>query len=195
MADSAFFLFLDTETDGNGSFREPFSQTVVQVSWTLTDRTGHVLNQFTSFVKGAVHLQFNPNNWTLEQINSEGLTPLEARNRFIEAVNCVNRNDGYVVAHNIEFDMLAMQSLGVPLSLFKKPFCTKTHTTLICCIPTKYGFKWPRQVELYQFLFPDRATQQSHDAGEDVNMLMENFFECVRRAQNGEPKYFAFSRL
>ena len=66
----AFFLFFDVETDGHGSFRRPFSQTVVQVSWTVTDRDNNVLDSYTSFVKGATVLKYNPNNWTLDQVNA-----------------------------------------------------------------------------------------------------------------------------
>lgn len=191
--DTAYFVFFDTETDGRGSFRRPFTQTVVQVSWTVTDKAGCPLENFTSFVKGATALDFNPNGWSVEEINENGIEPLEARNKFIEAVNRINKNNGYLVAHNINFDMDAIKSLGVPRSLFKKVFCTKDNTTNICCIPDKRGFKWPKQTELYNFLFPDwQETKQTHDASDDVHMLMENFWECWTRAQSGNPVYSAF---
>ena len=185
-------MFFDTETDGRGSFR-PFGQTVVQVSWTLTDLEGSFINQFTSFVKGATALDYNPNNWSLDQIN-EGIEPMEARNKFIEAVNLVNANDGFLVAHNIEFDISAMKSLGIPAALFKNTFCTKDKSTNICCIPAKRGFKWPSQMELHKFLFPEREdVEQTHDARDDVNMLMENFFECFRKAKSGDIRYSQFA--
>ena len=187
-----YFMFFDTETDGRGSFR-PFGQTVVQVSWTLTDLEGSFINQFTSFVKGATALDYNPNNWSLDQIN-EGIEPMEARNKFIEAVNLVNANDGFLVAHNIEFDISAMKSLGIPAALFKNTFCTKDKSTNICCIPAKRGFKWPSQMELHKFLFPEREdVEQTHDARDDVNMLMENFFECFRKAKSGDIRYSQFA--
>lgn len=190
---NAFFLFFDTETDGNGSFR-PFGQTVIQVSWTVTDRQGVPLDTFTSFVKGARVLEYNPNNWSLDLINTVGIEPMEARNKFIEVASVVNRNEGYLVAHNIQFDLDAMASLGVPRELYRNTFCTKDHTTLICCLPSKRGFKWPSQLELHHFLFPERARDavQTHDATDDVRMLMENFLECLARAQAGDTRYEDF---
>lgn len=191
VSDKAFFMFFDTETDGRGSFR-PFRQTVVQVSWAITDETGSKLESFTAFVKGATALDYNPNHWTVEQVN-EGVEPMEARNKFITALNRINKNEGYLVAHNIEFDISAMKSLGIPDELFKKTFCTKDKTTNICCIPAKRGFKWPSQLELHRFLFPDRVdTEQTHDAQDDVQMLRENFTECLRRARLGDARYSAF---
>ncbi len=194
---TAYFLFFDTETDGRGSFRRPFTQIVVQVSWTITDKEGCVLDQFTSFVKGATALDYNPNNWSIELINQDGIEPMEARNKFMKALSWVNRNNGYLVAHNIEFDIDAMQSLGVPNTLFKNTFCTKNTTTNICCLPGKRGFKWPSQLELHRFLFPEKKdVKQTHDARDDVSMLMDNFMECVHRARAGEDaRYQAFAFL
>ena len=189
--DTAFFLFFDTETDGRGPFR-PFGQTVVQVSWTVTDRNGLQLDTFTSFVKGATSLDYNPNNWSIDQIN-EGIEPVVACNKFVEVVTRVNNNNGYLVAHNIDFDISAVKSLGVPASFFKNKFCTKDNTTSICRIPSKRGFKWPSQLELYQFLFPERGdSEQTHDAGDDVRMLIDNFTECMRRARGGDARYEVF---
>lgn len=195
-----FFLFFDTETDGNGSFRNPFTQTVVQVAWSLTDKQGNVLDCYKSFVSGATVLEYNPNAWTLEQINGpDSITPELARDKFMDAVAQVKQNDGYIVAHNLEFDIDAMQSLGVTGLNTVNQFCTKVNTTNICKIPAAYGsrfkrnYKWPSQTELNKHLFPDAIEVQTHDAGDDVAMLRKNFLECMNRCQkNRDYKKFRF---
>jgi DNA polymerase III alpha subunit (gram-positive type) len=186
-----FFLFFDVETDGHGSFRRPFSQTVVQVSWTVTDRDNNVLDSYTSFVKGATVLKYNPNNWTLDQVNA-GEEPATVAALFTEVATKVTQNKGYLVAHNIEFDLDAMKSIGAPVNKFSRKFCTKVHTTSICRLPGGRPYKWPSQQQLHDFLFPRNTTLQSHDAQDDVGMLRQNFFECVSRANRGVKPYKPF---
>jgi DNA polymerase III alpha subunit (gram-positive type) len=186
-----FFLFFDVETDGQGSFRRPFSQTVVQVSWTVTDRKNNVLDSYTSFVKGASVLKYNPNNWTVEQVNA-GEEPATVASLFTEVATRVIQNKGYLVAHNIEFDLDAMKSIGAPVNKFSRKFCTKVHTTSICRLPGGRPYKWPSQQQLHDFLFPKNNTVQQHDAQDDVSMLRQNFFECVSRAGRGFKPYKPF---
>ena len=184
-----FFLFFDVETDGNGLFR-PFSQKVVQVSWTATDKQNRVIESYTSFVKGATVLKYNPNKWTLEQINS-GEDPSEVCTKFTTIANKITQNMGFLVAHNISFDMDAVKSMGVPVHQFLKRFCTKENTTSICKLPGGRSYKWPTQQQLHQFL-EHPAREQTHDASDDVNMLRENFFECVKRANGNDNLYSKF---
>jgi DNA polymerase III alpha subunit (gram-positive type) len=185
-----YFMFFDIETNGIGSFR-PFEQTVVQVSWTLTDRCNNTIDTYTSFVKGATALEYNPNQWSLEQINA-GEEPALVASKFVEAAQHIVGNGGYLVAHNINFDLSGFESLGVDVKTlvpFNNRFCTMACTTFIVKLPNR---KWPKQQQLKDFLFPTDSNLQTHDASDDVNVLRRNFFECVRRARGGNPLYKKF---
>jgi len=121
----AQFLFLSVETDGVGPF---FSQTLVRVAMVLTDDTFQTLALESFFVQGATQLKYNPNSYTLEQVNN-GLKPEDAAalvaGRLQEA--------DAVVAHNLDFVASVLMQLGSSISFEnKKLFCTMEGTRDLC---------------------------------------------------------------
>ena len=175
-------MFFDTETDGNGTFR-PFGQKVIQVSWTITTFTNRTLETFTTFVRGAAFLKFNPNGFTMDQIDA-GAEPKEVAAAFSEAAERILANKGRFVAHNIDFDFSAIESLGLDVKRFRRRgFCTCQNSRGVCNIKNwrGKGYKLPKMQELYNFLFPESPLQQTHTANDDVDMLRACFFECRTR--------------
>lgn len=79
------------------------------------------------------------------------------------------------VAHNIDFDwefVCMANNTGKCLEWPEWRICTMESTTDLCQIPSKNGrgYKWPKLVELAQFLKIDTSDIQWHDAAEDVEV-------------------------
>jgi len=146
----AQFLFLSVETDGVGPF---FSQNLVRVAMVLTDDTFQTLALESFFVQGATQLKYNPNLYTLEQVNN-GLKPEDAAalvaGRLQEA--------DVVVAHNLDFVASVLMQLGSSISFEnKKLYCTMEETRDLChLMPIVHGeYKYPKLEELYKHLHPE----------------------------------------
>jgi hypothetical protein len=122
-----------------------------------------------------------------------GEEPAVVASKFTEIAKTVTQNQGYLVSHNIEFGLDALKSIGVVINQFPQRFCTNpVSTTDICKLPGGRPYKWPTQEQLHNFLFPNNDILQTHDAGDDVNMLRQNFFECVARAKDKKKGYNRF---
>ena len=89
----------------------------------------------------------------------------------------------FKVAHNINFDNAIVGSeiyrselFEIDEFKFKPKICTMQSTTNLCQLPGMRGYKWPKLIELHQFLF-EKGFEGAHDALEDVRAMVRCFFE------------------
>jgi DNA polymerase-3 subunit epsilon len=90
-----------------------------------------------------------------------------------------------MVSHNMQFDHMVVgaeiyrchrQAINKPIRI-----CTKERSTVYCKMPKRGGgYKWPKLMELHQFLF-QKDFENAHDALADVIALKDCFFELVKR--------------
>lgn len=184
-------LFFDTETNGlpmdyKASYTEVDNwPRVIQLGWILTDETGEILNKQLFLIK--------PNGWQVptepfwienghsQERNERDGVPIE---EVLEAFYQDKLQADILVGHNLNFDHRITWAEFVragrePRSGMHK-ICTMMKTTSLCRIPAKRGFKWPKLVELYSFLF-GKDFEGAHDAGADIEATKDCFFELVKR--------------
>jgi hypothetical protein len=167
---SVKYLFISLETDGVGAF---FSQTVVRVALVLTDASMQPLSLESFFVKGATCLAYNPNSYTLHQLNN-GLTQEDAATWITSRVNKVVANSGVLVAHNFNFVDHILFGLGVNLIDYNATMVCTMHKGAPLCklLPYVRGqYKYPQLSQLYKYLFPESSESVGHRAEEKAWVL------------------------
>jgi DNA polymerase III epsilon subunit-like protein len=185
------YLFLDTETTGlpidwNASVSDLNNwPRVVQVAWTCYDAKGrHVVTK--SFI-------VKPDGFSIpreaQQVHGISTAKALARGRPLRTVLKALAADlgeaRVVIAHNLQFDENVIgaeflrQSLKIPFQ-GKKRLCTMVESTEYCCLPRRYGYKWPTLAELHEVLFGE-SPPEGHDAEVDATTCAKCFFELKRR--------------
>tara|TARA_B110000977_G_scaffold201498_1_gene296429 strand:- start:3075 stop:3617 length:543 start_codon:yes stop_codon:yes gene_type:complete len=167
-------LYLDTETNGIGSFR-PASQRLVQIAWVFHVPKTHYIND-VSEISTTV-----PHDITVEQCRNEGNSFDLAFTDFYKDFT----NASLIVAHNLDFDIgIIKNEMKIRNSnmyntfkthLKSKKFqCTMQDGVDICKI--KYSeksrnYKFPKLSELYQHYFETLPNIKQHDALNDCYIL------------------------
>ena len=93
----------------------------------------------------------------------------------------------YIVAHNGDFDRKFIDATasreGIPTTFkkWKTMIDTMKTTTNLCCIPCrkKEGYKWPKLIELAEFLEIDTDDINLHDSSADVELTKRCFMTLV----------------
>ena len=170
---SELFIF-DTETT---SLKEP---TIIQFAYIICDNNGKIIEEYNKYwnttepistVSQHIH---NINEDFLIQNGVDPIIELELIKKKI--LNCKK-----LIAHNIEFDIKAInwtrKGLGLPLFNFNNTFCTMRRSQYFVGIYNDKGWiKWPKLIELYNFLGGEVDKDKLHDAMEDVKVLKECYF-------------------
>ena len=173
------YIVFDLETNGIGSFRPP-TQTITQIAFIKFNSDGEVLDQYSTVVKGAtlVNSLIPAVKITMEQIRNEGVEPIVAYTRFLDAID----DDMIIYAHNADFDVnLLKRALQEFTMTFpnNKIICTMKNSSDYCKIPkTGYaarygGFKWPSLSELAARLEIENDNHNFHDALYDCQITKE----------------------
>ena len=124
-------------------------------------------------------------NISIETAQKVGLSEDHVCWLLLELINHADT----LVAHNYQFDsqiLAAMlfrnghDDMAAELVKGKKSFCTMQRTTNLCRLPGPYGFKWPKLVELHQFLF-NEGFVGAHDAMFDIKATMKCYYELKRK--------------
>lgn len=178
------YLFLDTETTGlfdfKGDVTAEYQPRIVQLGAILADASGKVLREHGVIVK--------PEDWvipdeaaaihgiTTEHANKFGIPMLQALTMLEEMAALAST----LVAHNISYDMAMVNrealSRGIETKTRELPrFCTMKETTDLVRIPSPRGYKWPKLIELHQFLF-QCDFEGAHSALGDCRATMRCFF-------------------
>jgi DNA polymerase-3 subunit alpha len=200
-------LLFDTETNGlpkswrASPYRTDNWPRILTLAWQLWNTgTGTPI-----FVEKGEYLIAPPADivWDSEAEKIHGIALDHARREgrpaaevFPDFVNRLRSVD-LIVAHNMAFDktvlICEMIRLDPALRMDWWPrfeYCTCEGTKTLCALPPPVGkpvrpsdpYKKPKLVELYRFLFPDRAADfPFHSAAGDTECLTQCFLELIRR--------------
>lgn len=184
------YLFFDTETTGlpkefGGHWHDLDNwPRMTQLAFILCDETGRELLNFCELIKPngweiPVEDFFIENNMSTERCEKEGIDIKIALSLFQKVLELAD----FKVAHNITFDNAIVGSeiyrgeiLDIHEFKFKPKICTMQSTTQLCQLPGPRGYKWPKLIELHEFLFC-KGFEGAHDALEDVRAMVRCFFE------------------
>jgi DNA polymerase III epsilon subunit-like protein len=190
MADK-LYIFFDTETTGvPRNYKAPTTDTdnwprLVQLGWILMDSEGNKMAQHDYIVRpvgfkipaeaASVH------GITTEKALEEGRDLAEVIDEFMADFDKAT----FIVGHNISFDQNIVGAELVRLNrpdvmTSKRTFCTMQAGTNFCKIPGKYGYKWPKLMELYVKLF-GHDFEGAHNAMSDIDATQECFWEMRKR--------------
>lgn len=184
------YLFFDTETTGlpkkfGGHWHDLDNwPRMTQLAFIICDEAGKELYSFCHLIKPdgweiPDEQFFIDNNMSTERCEKEGIDIRLALKLFQAAIELCETK----VAHNINFDNAIIGSeiyrselFEIDEFKFKNKICTMQSTTSLCQLPGPRGFKWPKLIELHEFLFCE-GFEGAHDALEDVRAMVRCFFE------------------
>jgi len=185
------YIFFDTETTGvPRNYKAPTTDTdnwprLVQLGWILMDDGGNKLAQHDYIIRpdgfeipadaARVH------GITTERALEEGHDLTEVIDEFMADFDKAT----FIVGHNISFDQNIVGAELVRLHrpdvmTSKRTYCTMQAGTNFCKIPGKYGYKWPKLMELYVKLF-GHDFEGAHNAMSDIDATQECFWEMRKR--------------
>lgn len=186
------YLVFDTETTGvPKNYKAPMNDfnnwpRVIQLAWALYSEDGEYLDGRKDLILPDGWEVPNEKFWidngfSNEQNINEGVCIKGALDMFIEQIN---EGADVVIAHNLNFDfnILGCEMLRANVRAERKlqKFCTMISAVDLCQLPGKFGFKWPKLIELHQKLFGE-GFDGAHDALADVKACGRCFFEMKRR--------------
>jgi DNA polymerase-3 subunit alpha/DNA polymerase-3 subunit epsilon len=191
-------MLLDSETSGlfprNADPRdlEQFEKArVVSIAWRIVTMPENVLEAaYYSIIDiggedGPVGAEFI-HGITRQKMQQFGVSIKEALNLFMREIKLVDK----IVAHNVDFDMSVILSelyrMDYPADKIEQlesipKVCTMKSSVQLCQLPWSYpGYKWPKQSELYSFLF-NTDMMYAHSSFYDVEALHKMYIELVNR--------------
>ena len=180
-------LVFDTETTGLPAdsslsvYQSPDNWPhIVSISWAVIDsKTNTVVKSHSYIVR--------PEKWTIpiESSNIHGITHVQALEFGIPLRDVIEAFSGeqcdVMVAHNLKFDLNVVLNaiiwdLNMPnfKGFAKRKFCTMEVGRVMCKLPGRYGYKYPKLKELYQHVVghPPKP-EQLHNALFDTLYLCE----------------------
>jgi len=185
------YLFFDTETNGLPKrWKAPLTDLnnwprLVQIAWILFDKNGSELDRNDHIVKPvgftipasahAIH------GITTERAIEEGIDLADVMSEMNQQIG----KSTFLVAHNMAFDEKIVGAEFLRSGLLnsvaaKKKICTMESSVDYCKIPGKYGFKWPKLIELHTQLF-GKGFDGAHDAAADIDATANCFWEMKKR--------------
>lgn len=194
-------LVFDTETNGlPKQYKVPYTDlenwpVILQIAWTILDLpTKKYISSSNYLVKPAGEIVWDE---SAERIHKISQSKIQTSGRPFSEILQKWKNDitqvDAIVAHNLQFDKNVffaecMRSRLDPTTLWcPNEICSMLSTIHVCKLKSTYAtsensYKWPKLIELYQYLFPDREDPLNlHDAAGDVRCLCECVLELHRR--------------
>lgn len=159
-------IVLDIETDG--------SDHILQVSYNLYDEENKLIEYKNIYIYDGIHsTPFYP-TISSDDIILEGISPEKASEIIVNDIN----NSRVIIGHNIkQFDLVKIKKMINPFHFKIKDSLiihdTMLESTNIVKIRNYRGYKYPKLIELYRFLF-NKEFDNQHNAISDVNAT----FEC-----------------
>ncbi|KAA9338719.1 3'-5' exonuclease [Hymenobacter busanensis] len=182
-----FCLVFDTETAGLArSWHAPLSDSdnwprLVQLAWDLYNKEGELIERKVYTIR--------PVGFTIpeEATAVHGISQEEALHVGVNLASVLREflprlhQAQLLVAHNYDFDSKIVGAELHRLSMnfdweSASSYCTMKSATEFCQIPSRFGYKWPTLVELYQKLF-NTGFPGAHNALNDVVACARCFFE------------------
>lgn len=160
-------MVLDIETDGGDH--------ILQVSYNIYDIYNNLLEQKNIYIYDGIHsTPFYP-TISPQDIIQHGLTIEKASEIITNDINNVR----IVIGHNVKyFDLVKIKKMIAPLTIKSDIIIhdTMIESTDILKIKSYRGYKYPKLIELYKFLF-NKEFDNQHNAIDDVNST----FECYKK--------------
>ena len=182
----------DTETTGlPDNYKAPITDLnnwprLVQIAWTKADGNGAVISEDCYIVKPDGFIipkeASDIHGITHERAMAEGVPLTGVMAKFAHIIGTSQK----IVAHNINFDKKIMGAefirTDIAHELFNRELiCTMLASTNHCKLPGKFGgYKWPKLMELYKFLFGE-GFEGAHDGRSDASACARCFWELVKR--------------
>lgn len=186
------YLFFDTETTGlpkdykaPSSDLDNWSCRLVQLSWIMKDEKQNLLSQGDFIIK--------PEGFEIpaESSNVHGITTEIAKEKGLDLKKAVYyflgacRMADLIIGHNVNYDM---HVVGAELiRTWGKDFIENLPTadTMLasidlCKIPGKYGYKYPKLMELHNKLF-GCDFEDAHNSFADISATEKCFWEMRKR--------------
>jgi DNA polymerase III epsilon subunit-like protein len=162
-------IVLDIETDGGDH--------ILQVSYNIYDIHNNLLENKNIYIYDGVHSTPYYPTILQEDIILYGLTPKEASELIVKDLNQTR----IVIGHNVkQFDLVKIKKMISEFDLEIKNSLiihdTMLESTDIVKIKRYRGYKYPKLIELYKFLF-NKEFDNQHNAIDDVNAT----FECYKK--------------
>ena len=190
------YVFFDFETSGIGNFKK---QKAIQLAWTVADENLNIYGKPLSFYFNdakKINTDFHK-NLSIKKLNDIGINPKLILTYFLKDCYDIIKNDGLLIAHNISFDFQILknecenQQIKFPFDILEKHlFCTMKSTTQICNLKSHNGLsKYPKLVELYQFLHNSLPELELHEASNDVEVLFRCFYSLSMNFKCIDNKY------
>lgn len=186
-------LVFDTETSG----LSPIKNHILQLSWQVVDTYDWLVekecNYYFAYPSGKNGIEGGAiavNGLTEEYLASKVLSDRdEVIKEFIGDVGGVD----VMIAHNLDFDKSFIISYcernDIDFEVLKNitKFDTMKSTTNLCKIPGKRGgYKWPKLVELSEYLGIDYSDISLHDSSGDVELTKRCYKELMEALENDE---------
>lgn len=180
-------LFYDVETTGKANFKRPPDEKgqprIVQLGALLTDHNGVELSSLNVIVK--------PRQFDIPKEASDihGITTEFANKHGVHIAFIVGAWHDLAaaadlhVAHNHDVDSFLMKgecARFVTEYPVRESFCTMKRMTYECCLPGKYGWKWPSLMEAYRHCF-QKDFASAHNAMADVLACKEIYFWLMQK--------------
>lgn len=186
------YLFFDTETtglpkryDAPSSDLENWSCRLVQLSWLMEDDSKTLLSQGDLIIKPdgfEIPKQASDvHGITTEMALEKGVDLKKAIYYFLGACKMAD----IIVGHNVNYDMHVVgaeliRSCGKDY-IEKFPTADTMLASIdLCKIPGKYGFKYPRLMELYNVLF-GCDFDNAHNSFADISATEKCYWELKNR--------------
>lgn len=180
------YLIFDTETTNLPNDKIPLDAPnqarICQLACLLLDKEFKEISSFCTLIK--------PTNWIMspgaESVHK--ITQKACEDFGIPINEALTKFDGMIsdsefqIAHNIKFDRKLIDTEYILNKGAQNVWdeehaiCTMLNTTMLCKIPNKWrnGFKWPKLIEVYQYLF-NESISGAHDAMVDVRATARVF--------------------
>lgn len=185
------YLFFDTETtglpqryDAPSSDLDNWSCRLVQLSWIMEDESRTLISQGDFIIK--------PEGFEIPKESSDvhGITTEIALEKGLDLKKAVYyflgacRMADVVIGHNVGYDMHVVgaeliRTWGKDYIESIPTIDTMRESIDYCKIPGRYGFKFPKLMELYTKLF-GKGFENAHNSFADITATEECYWELKR---------------
>lgn len=181
-------IVIDTETNGIGGFR-PVTQRMMQLGFIVKNDDGSI-KEVSHLIRGVTEINPDVPHKITKDMCDQGVELEAAINDLINHMSTCKT----VIGHNLDFDLNVirynMMTFGSTDQLRefneqlqnKHQMCTMKKSIGVCKLPGKFGYKYPKLIELYTHLFPGGEEIQDvlHDALEDARITLKCHDEMKR---------------
>ena len=192
-------FFFDTET----TWTDPISDYIIQFWWiywelNLNNRKFRELERINQYIKVPITIPESAS--IIHWIYNEDLIWYDYIDWYIESFLSYILKADFVVWHNIDFDrsMILWECARLWINFTwenVKRIDTMKPCTNLVKIPKYWwysGYKWPKLIELYRFLFK-KDFEWAHDALADIEATKECFIELCKKYEFYKNWYFKTS--